>query len=297
MSLLPGKITVHIDFAKCQRCNSCAHACPSDVFAWENDKIETHHPGWCIKCGHCVAACPEDAFEHSAFSKDRFLPLAGSMPVDEQALDCLFAERRSCRRFKDEPLSRGEIEELVDKARFAPTATNAQNVRFIVLTEKKSIEELAKRTASYYLGLEQQLKNPLTRRMIAAAVGKKTVETYKYHMPSIAARFRTTLRGEDRLFYGAPAVVVAFASGVQHLVSAGCNLAAMQILLAAETKGLGTCYNGYTLTALLRDKTIREFLEIPEEYHPGAVIAVGHPDGEFYRVPPRRKRRVIWFDG
>ncbi|MCP4674527.1 MAG: 4Fe-4S dicluster domain-containing protein [Deltaproteobacteria bacterium] len=296
MSLLSEKITLQIDFEKCQRCNSCAQACPSDVFKWEGDEVATYHPGWCIKCGHCVSACPEGAFEHSALSKDRFLPLVDGSPIDEKDLDRFFAERRSCRRFKNEPLFRGEIEELLDKARFAPTATNAQNVRYVVLKEKESIQELAERTASYYLKLEQQLKNPLAWRMIAAAVGKKTVETYKYHMPSIAARFRTTLRGEDRLFYEAPAVVVAFASGIPHLVSAGCNMAAMQILLAAETMGLGACYNGYSLTALIRDKTIREFLEIPEEYHPGAVIAIGHPDGEFFRVPPRRKRRIVWFD-
>jgi nitroreductase len=132
---------------------------------------------------------------------------------------------------------------------------------------------------------------------IAATVGRKTVNAYRFRMPAIAEMFRETLAGNDRLFYGAPAVLVLFASGLTHLAAASCNLAAMQILLAADPSGLGACFNGYGLTALVRDKQVRERVGIPKGYTPGAVIAFGQPAGRFHRVPPRNKRRVIWFEG
>ncbi len=278
------------------RCLSCEEACPSDVFCWENDEIVTVHPGWCIRCGHCVAACPEGALEHSAIPDERFVPLPEQGAGDLEFVESIFSRRRSCRRFEEKTLSREEIEELIDKARYAPTPTNAQNVRFVVLTDKESIQRFALKTADYYLRLKKQLDNPLARGVISLAVSKNVVEAYRYHMPAIAARFERIVRGEDRLFYGAPAVIVAFASGVPHMALATCNLAAMEILIAAEVMGLGACYNGYALTALVRDRKMRESLGVSRDYHPGAVIAVGRPSGGFHRVPPRRKRRVIWID-
>jgi nitroreductase len=92
-------------------------------------------------------------------------------------------------------------------------------------------------------------------------------------------------------------VVVLFASGLTHLAAASCNLAAMQLLLAAEASGLGACFNGYSLTALVRDRQMREQVGIQKGYTPGAVVALGEPVGGFHRVPPRNKRRVLWFDG
>jgi len=80
-----------------------------------------------------------------------------------------------------------------------------------------------------------------------------------------------------------------------HLAAASCGLAAMQILLAAESRGLGACFNGYALTALIRDKETRRKVGIPGDYTPGAVLAIGRPAGRFHRVPPRQARRVIWF--
>ena len=91
-------------------------------------------------------------------------------------------------------------------------------------------------------------------------------------------------------------VLVLYASGLQHIALASCNLAAMQLLLAAEVEGLGACYNGYALTALTRDKSMRRQVGIPAGYWPGAVIALGYPAGRFHRIPPRNKRRISYFE-
>ena len=201
--------------------------------------------------------------------------------------------RRSCRRFNEKTVPKEVLEQLIHTARFAPTATNSQNVRFVLVDEPAAIAELEQKTARYYLKLDRQLKNPLTRFAIRVAVGRRSVEAYRYHLPAIAERFRAVLKGDERIFHNAPALLIAYASGLPYIAAANCNLAAMEILLAAETMGLGACYNGYLLTAMIRDKQVKRDAGVPRGYTPGAVIAVGYPDVTFLRSPPRRKPRIV----
>ena len=289
-----GTLEIKSDFDRCDRCGRCEAACPSGVFMHAQDSVDVVYPGRCIGCGHCVAACPEGALSHSELRAESFTSMSQASPGDRETLLSLFRERRSCRRFSTEPLSRETIESLIDDARFSPTATNSQNVRFAVFAGRSSIRKLVELTSRHYLKLDRQLRNPITRLVIAAEVGIKTANAYQFRMPAIAEMFKKSLGGDDRLFYGAPAVIVSFASGLPHLAAASCGLAAMQILLSAEASGLGACFNGYALTALVRDKKTRQDVGISRGYTPGAVIAVGKPTDGFYRVPPRRKKRVIW---
>jgi nitroreductase/NAD-dependent dihydropyrimidine dehydrogenase PreA subunit len=289
------KLDLTADPVLCVRCGSCEAVCPSRVFYWKNDAIEISAPGRCIGCGHCVAACPHAAFRHSELKMESFSPTSGIPAGDADTIERILRERRTVRRFKPDAVTIAEIEDLLDAARYAPTSTNSQNVRFVVLSGEEKVSTFAGQVARYYLKLERQLENPLVRLGIQIAVGSKLVNAYRTRMPAIAEMFRQTLAGDDRLFYGAPAVAVLFASGMPHLAAANCGLAAAQILLAAEPKGLGACFNGYALTALIRDRSVCEKVGISREYTPGAVIAIGRPAGRFYRVPPRQARRVIWF--
>jgi len=289
------KLEITADAALCKRCGDCEAVCPSRVFQWKDDAIGIVSAGRCIGCGHCVAACPNAALRHSELPFERFESLTGDPAVDAAAIGRILRERRTVRRFARDAMPDAEIEALLDAARHAPTSTNSQNVRFTVFSGPEKVGALAEWVARYYLKLERQLENPLVRLGIQIAVGRKLVNAYRARMPAIAEMFRETLAGDDRLFYGAPAVAILFASGMPHLAAANCGLAAAQILLAAEPRGLGACFNGYALTALIRDKSVRQKCGLPGEYTPGAVIAIGRPAGRFYRVPPRQARRVIWF--
>jgi nitroreductase/NAD-dependent dihydropyrimidine dehydrogenase PreA subunit len=289
----PGEsVSISADPSRCRHCGICESICPNDVFRWEGDRIDTRLPGRCILCGHCVAVCGEGALVHSALPGERFTDISSKQGLDAEALTTFFARRRSCRRFKTEAVPADILRRLIDVTRFAPTATNAQNVRFVVVDEPAAIAQLEQQTAHYYLKLDRQLKNPVKRFAIRLAVGRRAVEGYRYHLPAIAARFRAVLSEEKRVFYGAPAVVIAYASGLPYIAQASCNLAVMELLLAAEAMGLGTCYNGYLLTAMLRDRRVKRAAGVPEGYTPGAALALGYPDVVFHRSPPRRKPRI-----
>jgi len=292
---IKDRLVLASDPSKCSRCGECAIVCPSRVFEWRGDAIDVLSPGRCIGCGHCVAACPTAAFRHSELPNEAFAPIEGTPELNTSMIDHLFRERRSVRRFSADPVDEKEIEALLQTSRTAPTSTNSQNVRFIVFSGADKVRSLSEWTAGYYFKLGRQLENPIVRLGIRLAVGRKLVSAYRSRMPAIVEMFEKTNAGDDRLFYGAPFVAIAFASGMPHLAAANCNLAAMQILLAAESRGLGVCFNGYALTALIRDKGVREKCGIAKGYTPGAVLAIGRPAGRFYRVPPRLPRRVSWF--
>jgi nitroreductase len=51
--------------------------------------------------------------------------------------------RRSIRRFRDEPLEEGQLETLLEAARWAPSAGNVQPWRFVVVTSDDVKEQLA----------------------------------------------------------------------------------------------------------------------------------------------------------
>lgn len=250
------------------------------------------YPGRCILCGHCVAVCPNGALRHSQLPMKRFREHAPADRLPFEVAEQFFTMRRSCRRFKPEPIGKETLEKLLHATRFAPTATNSQNVRFVLIDDTDAIRELEIQTASYYLRLSRQLTNPLSRFAIRVAVGRRAVDAYRFHLPTIVERFRAVLDGEERLFYGAPALVIPYASGLPYMVSANCNLAAMVLMLAAESLELGTCYNGYFLTAMMRAKPIMRAAGIPAGNLPGGAIAVGKPDVVFHRSPPRRKPRI-----
>jgi nitroreductase len=272
----------------------CERACPSGVFAFDGGhKPVVRYAGRCISCGHCVAICPHGAFAHSGLLPEKFSALP-EQDTTFEALASTFAKRRSCRLFATEAIEKHTLEKLIDATRHAPTSTNAQNVKHLVLTSQADIDTLAQATARYYLRLMRQLENPITRTAIAAVVGKRIVEAYRYRMPAIVEMFEKQTAGQDPLFRGATAVLVLYAPGMPHIASASCNLAAGQLLLLAPPLGLGAFYNGYALTALVRDKSARNALHIPASCTPGAVIALGKQAAVFHRLPPRNARRIIW---
>ncbi|MFA6358100.1 MAG: nitroreductase family protein [Candidatus Omnitrophota bacterium] len=51
--------------------------------------------------------------------------------------------RRSVRNFQNKSIPQGELEEIVDAARFAPTARNVQPWEFVVVTDKNTLNHLA----------------------------------------------------------------------------------------------------------------------------------------------------------
>lgn len=70
-----------------------------------------------------------------------FVDVPERISAKESAFKALIRERYSCRAFKDTPLKQGQVDQILEAARLAPTAANKQPVHVWVV---RSAEGLAK---------------------------------------------------------------------------------------------------------------------------------------------------------
>jgi len=71
------------------------------------------------------------------------------MSVDETLLS-LIKTRRSVRKYKDHPISNGDLKKILEAGRWAPSGANIQPWRFIVIQDKTLIKQIG---AFCYFGL------------------------------------------------------------------------------------------------------------------------------------------------
>ena len=62
--------------------------------------------------------------------------------VSPEFLQLLMRERRSVRLFNDQPVSKDQLEKIIDAGRYAPTGSTRQDVNYIVLSDVEKIAEL-----------------------------------------------------------------------------------------------------------------------------------------------------------
>jgi nitroreductase len=101
--------------------------------------------------------------------------------------------------------------------------------------------------------------------------------------------------GSDLLLYHAPALIlIQTKRGATTTADVDAGLSAMHMILMAETMGLGTCLNGFLVTALKRSEELRGVLKIADDYQVHVTFTIGYPDVEFLRVVARNPANVKW---
>jgi nitroreductase len=197
-------------------------------------------------------------------------------------------EMRAMRRIKPDPVPREEIEDLIRYATHAPSGSNAQAWRFVVVTDaelRRQIGEIYGRAIDIYVTKINTKPEPHQtqaewERLIAA------VRWQGDHMGEIPVHIFPCLKN-------APAA--AFQNPLS-AKSMGANIfpAVQNLLLAARAKGLGA-----TLTTLhlMFEQEINALLKLPERAGTFALIPLGYPVGNF--GPTRRLPvdDVIGWDG
>ena len=164
----------------------------------------------------------------------------------------VIAKRRSCRRYRSEPVAREHVQALLEAARLAPSACNRQPWRFAVVTEE------ARRRA-------------VLRKGLRAGILMRWAEEAPVLVVIGMVRSLTTHR-----------LAVLF-SGVDYpWIDIG--IAGEHLVLQAEELGLGTCWIGW-----VNPSALRRVLGWPRTGYPAAIITVGHPADGAPPAPTPRK--------
>jgi len=294
-----------IDPEKCTNCGQCVKVCPSRLYnsVAEPEKnkprvVFADSYNLCVRCGHCIAICPAEAilFEDA----DEPLNFEGTKQLEklipyETMLQAL-RMRRSIRLFKDQVVEKEEITKVLEAMRYAPSASNRQNWRYVVLTNKEEIAFLSREVSRFFKTARKLLPfriliapflSPATRRR---ALNPKTKITLDRELARLE-------NGEDIIFFNAPCVILHYSRDYPNgLADNDAGIALTYGMLAAQSLGLGSCWIGFAQIRLQKKRKLQKHFAIPKGYKVRGVLILGYPAVRYLRAPPRRPLRVRWIE-
>ena len=166
-------------------------------------------------------------------------------------LDVCIKGRRSVRAYTDQPVSKDQLQAVLEAGTWAPTGMGREPWRFIIIEDKKLIK----------------LASDETKTLV------------KQMMPPMAEEFSSEA---DIVCYNAPMLVLICSekdAQWNHVSLLDSVLAAENIFLKAYELGLGTCYMGFV--ELLNNKpAVLKKLGVPDNYQMMVPFIIGHPRGK-----------------
>lgn len=297
-------VTTTIDQSICNGCGLCVKVCPDDTLSMIDGKA-TVTGDRSLGCAQCVAVCPVDAvtvggIDDEAWSlssvdgADRFVPVG---EFDAGHLVGLMKSRRSCRMFKDEPVPRDVLEDLVKIGTTAPSGTNSQLWTFTVYPDREAVKKVGDEVAGFFRFLNNLVSKWPVRAFAKVTRNRQLTQYYEeYHEAVAEALKEYEEAGRDRLFHGAPAVIIIGARPGASCPVDDALLASQNILLAAHAMGLGTCLIGFAVEAIKNRPKIKKAIGIPMNEKVYSVIALGKPGVHYTRPSGRRHLQPRFVD-
>jgi nitroreductase len=216
------------------------------------------------------------------------------LTVSDGQLMTLLRQRRSVRRYRKRPVPRELLEKLVDAAHTAPTGTGQNVMGLVVIESRERIEEMMKIVHELYASLEKALQNPIGRFMVRRRAGKAKLAVLEgFVMPGMHWYLRWYREGRsDEISRDCPAMLIFHGPSSEPQADANCTLAAFHSILAAETLGLGTCFNHLIPPVINRSDALRDMLSIPKHNESHTAVTVGFPKYKWKRSVPHRLAEV-----
>lgn len=185
--------------------------------------------------------------------------------------------RRAIRRFEEKQIDEDVLQQILEAGMYAPSAGGRQGVLFVVSQDRVVNERLGK--------IKRANFRPLTTM---------TTNRVSNEQPSIADDPNL-----KNAFYDAPTVITLFAPKNFLFSAEDCACAAENMMLMADSLGVGSCYIGQGWMAFA-DPYGQEVLRrwnIRTDYYAVMQLLLGYPkEGDNHPAPkPRKDGRVLRF--
>ena len=172
------------------------------------------------------------------------------------------------RNFSDKGISDEIVKEIIRAGTYAPTAVNKQPWRFVVVKNKQFIEEYDDRAKKAFLAAYKDTENPDLVKFVQFLSKPST-----------------------RIFYGAPVLILVFASP-DVINEHDCALAAENMMLAAQSLGIGSCWIGLA-EGLGYDIEFLKEVGVPEGHKLIAPLIFGYPTKQNLKAPARNADVIL----
>lgn len=174
--------------------------------------------------------------------------------------------RRSTRVFLPEQIKEEELKVIIDAGLSAPSAHNQQTWHFTVVQNKEILDQLSN---------------------AAKEVGKNVDDEFIQQLAN---------NEKFHAFYNAPTVVIVSGDKNGFMSEVNSGAATQNMLIAAESLGIGSCWVGY-ISYLLGSEKGEEYkkrLGIPNTYQPYYAAALGYKKSERINAPAKRENTVSY---
>ncbi len=169
--------------------------------------------------------------------------------------------RRSTRKYKDQQISEEELQTILEAGIQAPSANNSQSWHFTVIQDREMISSISDKSKEVMLQSENEA---------IVNIGKNPIN----------------------IFYNAPTVIIV--SGKEEVSSSlvDCSAAIENMLLAAESLGLGAVWVGLVRFFFTLSDEVKK-LNVPNGYKPFYAVAIGNKYNDTFQGPSKRNKDVV----
>ncbi|MGA7626931.1 MAG: nitroreductase [Methanoregula sp.] len=197
--------------------------------------------------------------------------MAPSKKPDNQlanpTLDTIYG-RRSVRKYADKDVSDEIIREIIRAGTYAPTAVNKQPWRFVVIKNRKLIDELDEKAKKIFVSMFKDST-----------------------IPELAVYAKNLAKPEVRILYEAPVFILVFTSP-DAMNEHDCALAAENMMLAAHSLGIGSCWIGLA-AGLGTDEAFLKEAGVPKDHKLVATLIFGYPAKGALPAPKRNADVIL----
>jgi nitroreductase len=187
--------------------------------------------------------------------------------LDNDVLRNIYS-RRSVRDYLPDDVPDDVIRELIRAATYAPSAANMQPWRFVVIKNRELIAKLSGKAKELWM--------------------EQAAESSRPELKSLA---NMVSRQSFDIFFNAPLLIMIFSDADAFSPEIDCALAGENMMLAARSLGIGSCWIGLA-SPLGQDPATMADLGVPDRCKLEGSLILGYPV-KLDRKAPKRDKDVI----
>ena len=286
----------------------------------------------CITCQNCVAVCKKDAIviegeyrvpngfwkNSHLFNGEKTLPLpladssrseaeGRTLPLTET--EKIIYKRRSIRLFKKKQVPKELVDRIIEAGRFAPSAGNNQPWKFVVIQNRELIDDIDKKCKQFckyvmygtmpHSWMKKQVPGNKNARL---KLWQKVLTQFLIRFRGAGEMDQRALGGINAIvsdpdyhtFFQAPTLILLLADkrGIGS-IELDMGICGQNMVLAAHSMGLGTCYVSL-IEGLMGFPKFKKEIGIESPFKIITSLVVGYPRGQIDNIVKREQSRVHW---
>jgi nitroreductase/NAD-dependent dihydropyrimidine dehydrogenase PreA subunit len=266
---------ITVNEEKCIKCGLCVEECPALVLKLETTGPKEVQPNVnaCLECGHCVAICPKEAIDNKKSPLAMQSEIGEVKKLNPEEAKNFIRARRSIRSYKDTPVEREKLMQLVDVAHLAPTASNSQGISYLIIDDKKTIELAVEECINWF-------ENDATWSNMLAGM----IKSYRENK-------------DDTILRDAPSIILTLSDDDFYNGRENSMISLSYLELYAPSLGLGSCWAGvFEICARSDNSPMYKIFNIPEKKKITGAVMVGYPKYSYKRFTERQPLSASFYE-